>query len=163
MNIYVTRPLNPMFNCAVQTITKRVWPQWFDQGLEAPNSFRALKYEFQARGRITVYDGGCSNTIFDDPDINVMFRAWHDWCHLKGNYDFRLVGEMQAAYMQMEHVVTLYGDGETGQQLCALIDAEVIGQAQYYQLHTKYVQNQRAFVEAYIGTSDKRYVIEQEW
>lgn len=163
MSVIICRPLNPMFNCAVQTITKLVWPQWFDIADNAPSNFKALKLEYKVRGRITVYDGGCENTIFDDPDINVMFRAWHDWCHLKGGHDFSVLGELRAADMQMSHVVTLYGNGDTGSKFIRIIDAEVNGQAQYYARHKKYVRNQRAFVEAFISTSNTDAVLEREW
>ncbi len=162
MNIYVTRPVNPMFNCAVQTITKRVWPQWFDTSAQPiHNSFKLLKAEHAARGRITVYSGDCDTSIFDDPDINVMFRAWHDWCHIQGDHDFTVGGEMQAAYMQMQHVITLYGDGETGREFCRLIDAEVIGQAMYYHKHKKYVKDQRTFVAMYLLNPHE--TLRQEW
>ena len=42
----------------------------------------------------------CEGTIFADPEINVMFRAWHDYVHLKYNLPFNLEGELEAAFIQ---------------------------------------------------------------
>ena len=149
MTLHV-QPLDIMFNACVQTICKRVWPQWFDVSQDAPDTLEKLQAEYAERGRITVWEGASDKTIFGDPQINHMFRAWHDWCHLMGRCDFSIEGEQAAACMQMEHVKTLFGDGDTGQHFCRIIEAEVIGQALYEQLHSSFPEDQMQFVKAYL-------------
>lgn len=161
MSVLKRDPLNPMFNACVQSMCKRVWPQWFDVAEKAPSSFKALRREYEKRGRITVYNGAPATCIFDDPDINVMFRAWHDFCHLMLDADFTVYGEYRAAQLQMQHVVTLYGNGPTALEFCALVDAEVNGQALYYHRRKEYITDQRAFVEAYL--TDRHKALARRW
>jgi hypothetical protein len=152
MSELVVNPVSLELNAATIMMCRKVWPAGYDKALHgAPESFKALKEEYAARGRITVYSGASSKTIFDDPDVNVDFRAWHDYCHLMGNTGFSVEGERKAAEMQCEHVKRFYGDGRTGQWLCTLIMAEVVGQAEHYAKYKAYVEDQRAFTMAYIS------------
>lgn len=152
------KPLNIMLNAATQTICKAVWPQGFDTTPEPlpfeseRQAYEDLCREYACRKRITVWTGCCDKTIFDDPDINVMFRAWHDWCHIMGGHDFSLEGERQAALMQCEHIKRRYGDGDTGRDLCHLIMIEVLGQAQYAEAHGgNFPVDQMQFTKAYLA------------
>lgn len=155
MSTLTRRPLCPLLNVAVQVMAAKVWPQGFDKGPDAPSSYEALCAEYERRGMITVWDGASGQTIFDDPDINVMFRAWHDYCHITGGHDFSLEGERQAALMQCEHIKARYGDGETGQELCRLIMIEVCGQAAYAEAHGgEFPVDQMAFTKAYLALGD---------
>ena len=45
---------------------------------------------------------GADNTIFGAPEVNYAFRAWHDWCHWMGGFDFSLYGECATCNMQIE-------------------------------------------------------------
>lgn len=145
------KPLSIMFNAAVHTICKAVLPGGFDVGPDAPSTLEALMDEWERRGRFTVWDGACDNTIFDDPQTNQMFRAWHDWCHIQGRFDFTLQGEQAAAHMQCEHIAARYGTGETGQELMALVMMEVVGQKLYADAHGgEFPTDQKAFAKAYL-------------
>lgn len=151
-----------MFNCAVQTLTKMVWPQGYDlSATEAPDSLKKLKAEYAARKRITVFSGSSEHTIFADAGINQDFRAWHDYCHLTLNADFSLEGETAACNLQSLHIRQRYGEGETSAFMIQLLEAEVIGQALYYRRYKSYIDNQRAFVMDYIqnpeGALSRRY------
>jgi len=148
------KPLLPLFNVAVLACCNRVWPQGFDTSPDAPDSLRRLKAEMAARGRITVYSESSDSTVFDCREVNQAFRAWHDWCHLVLDAPFNLEGETRACREQERHIFARYGDGDTGQELAALLRAEVIGQAKYYQLHKRYIQNQRAFAVDYMAHGD---------
>jgi hypothetical protein len=144
------KPINPAFNACVQTICKSVWPQSFDVSENAPSNFEELKADFAKRGRIAVWSGGSEHTIFGEPDINYMFRAWHDWCHLHGNHDFTVEGERNAALMQCEHIRQRYGDGETAAEFCKLVMEEVCGQAEYQKARGHFPNDQVAFARAYL-------------
>lgn len=155
MSTLSRNPLNPLFNVAVLLEAARVWPQWFDLSAnDAPDSLRRLKLEYAARGRITVYSGSSDTTVFDDAECNQAFRAWHDYCHLALDANFSLEGETRACELQAKHLFNRYGDGDTGRELVALLNAEVIGQARYYAKHKAYVINQRAFAIDYMRHGD---------
>lgn len=165
MSTLINNPLNPMFNAATMMMAKIVWPQWFDVSLDtAPDSLKRLKAEYAERGRITVFGGSSDKTIFGvhGAEVNHAFRAWHDWCHLSLNADFSMDGEARACELQARHIRTYYGDGDTGQELVAILYAEVVGQASHYYRYKEYVQDQRAFVEAYIkhGATE---TLSQKW
>ena len=49
----------------------------------------------------------CENNIFGCAETNMALRAWHDWCHWKGQFGFTLQGEIEAFEMQIEHLKTL--------------------------------------------------------
>jgi hypothetical protein len=155
-------PISPLLNCAVALMCARVWPQGFDVSADcAPDSYKRLKAEHDARGKITVFSGGSDRTIFDDAGTNHKFRAWHDWAHLQLGATFSLSGETAACELQCTQIEKTYGQGETGQELAALIRAEVIGQATYWHRHRKFVVDQVAFVKAYLA--DRETTLAREW
>lgn len=145
------RPIDPSFNACVHTMCKAVWPQGFDVSDKAPETFEDLKAEYAARGRITVWSGASDDTIFDDPGTNHMFRAWHDWCHLHGDFAFDADGELGAALMQCSQVRDQFGNGETAEHFCKLIMIEVVGQCQYEALHGEFPKDQMQFTKAYLN------------
>jgi hypothetical protein len=151
MSTLTFKPLSGLFNVATMLLCNAVWPQGFDTSeTDAPSSLKALKAEFATRGRITVFGGSSDRTIFDSAEVNHAFRAWHDWAHLALDAPFNLDGETAACDLQARQLVTVYGDGDTGRELVAILRAEVIGQALYWAKWRTYVADQRAFAAAYM-------------
>ena len=144
------QPFNLAFNVAVNHIAGKLFPCGFDVGPDAPATLEALNAQF-ATGRHKVDNRRSDNTIFACPETNWHFRAWHDWCHWKGQHAFTLEGESAVARMQIEHVRGLYGDGPTLDAFSQLILAEVVGQAAYYAASGEFPADQRAFVRAFLG------------
>lgn len=142
-------PLSATLNTAVHTLCLHVWPQGFDIDANAPNTFKDLRAEYAEHGRITVYSGNSCNTIYGDPAVNHMSRAWHDWAHLALGANFSVEGETAACELQCSQVIELLGP-EEGTRVADILRAEVIGQSLYYQRHRKYISLQREFVEAYL-------------
>ncbi len=103
---------------------------------------------------MVVYNGGCDGTIYADPEVNYAFRAWHDWCHWRGGYDFSVCGETAVCAMQCLELLSQHGDGEQTRRWIAILRAEVVGQRLYYQRHKRYIDDQRGFVEAYLKDPD---------
>lgn len=162
MNTLSFHPLFPLFNVCVTMMARKVWPQGYDVSMDdAPDSLKRLKKEYAERGRITVYGGHSDRTIYDSAEVNQDFRAWHDWCHLTRDADFSLKGEQRAFQEQARHVIEHYGNGDTGRELVRILHAEVMGQALYYQVHKKYVIDQRAFVLAFMHQDPA--LIHREW
>lgn len=143
------QPFNLAFNVAVNHIAGKLFPCGFDVGPDAPATLDDLNRQF-ASGRHKVDNRHSENTVFACPETNWAFRAWHDWCHWKGQYPFTLDGEAAVARMQIEHVRMLYGGGPMLEAFSALIRAEVIGQASYYAATGKFPEDQRAFVRDFL-------------
>jgi len=144
-------PLDIHFNAAVLTICSRVLPGGYDVSDEAPETYEELIAHLDAGRRMLVYSGGSERTIYGDPEVNFAFRAWHDWCHWRGRHDFSMKGERAACAMQGEHLVTLYGESPQTRVWRRILQAEIIGQRDYFDRHGTFPVDQRAFVAAYLA------------
>ena len=144
-------PLSPLLNSLVVTLCQSCWPSGFDiSGTDAPETFKALKAEMAARGRITINSDNSDDTIYGSSSINIMSRAWHDWAHLHGGYGFDVSGEAKACRLQCEQIKQRVPVDQAF-YLCALLEADVVGQALYFQRHGRFVERQREFVLAYMN------------
>lgn len=149
------RPFNPLdagFNVAVQTIARRLFPTGYDVAEEAPATLEQLNAHIAATGRMLVWSGASERTIFDDAETNYAFRAWHDWCHWKGQLPFNEEGERAAYAMQLDHLRTVYGERPEWE---AILHAEVVGQFDYAAEHGHFPEDQRAFVASYLQQARK--------
>jgi hypothetical protein len=144
-------PLSPLLNHIVVILCRRSWPEGFDVSeTQAPKTYKALKAELAARGRITIDSVNSDNTIYGSSTINIMSRAWHDWAHLQGGFGFSVEGETSACQLQCKQIREL-APVDQADHLCALLEAEVVGQSIYYQRHRRFLQRQREFVVAYMN------------
>jgi hypothetical protein len=153
-------PISLHFNAAVKAIAERLMPLGFDveeDSDKAPSTLDALQRRYLNTGRVLVWGGASDRTIFGDPAYNHAFRAWHDWCHLQGAYDFTPEGEHAAYLMQRDHLAAHFGRAEPhgGRQFfhCErLLQAEVLGQLTYAKLHgDAFPDDQRGFAVAYVA------------
>lgn len=144
----MTNPFDRGFNVAVLHMASRLFPTGFDVSNHAPETYRELVSHVSSTGRMLVYSGGSEKTIYDDSEVNYAFRAWHDWCHLKGGFDTVSDGESAACMMQQQHLFQIYGDAS--RKWSRILDAEIIGQALYHDHHRSFPDDQRAFVEVYL-------------
>ncbi|WP_424363080.1 hypothetical protein [Methylocystis parvus] len=117
---------------------------------DAPQTYEELIRQVEGQGVFIVWSGSSEQTIYSDPQINFAFRAWHDWCHWRGRHDFSPAGEIAVARMQRKQLIALYGDTPHTRLWCRIIDAEVVGQMLYRQLHGDFPADQRAFVATYL-------------
>lgn len=142
---------NTQFDKLILSLAKSHWPQGWDVGPNAPDNFSHLKAEYAARGRITVFNGVCDNTIYGSPEVNYAFRAWHDALHIAHNLGFDTDSEIKVSNHQVQQVRQAQ-DISWVETHCfsRWVAADVAGQALYYRRHKRFVQNQRAFVEAYM-------------
>lgn len=151
----LNKPVDVGFNVAVLHIADKLFPRGFDVRADMPfngvDDFAKLKQIIADNdGRMVVWSGGSDATIFGDPEVNYAFRAWHDWCHLNGNYPFTVEGEAAAATTQAAHLIKLYG-AEKSRPWRALLKAEVVGQAEYYAEHGQFPANQVGFDLEYLA------------
>jgi hypothetical protein len=89
----------------------------------APQTVAEMHRAFSETGRIVVWSGGSESTIYREPQVNYLFRAWHDWTHLRTGADFTLAGETRNAIAQMSQV---------GTELQRLIYIETVLQAAHF-------------------------------
>lgn len=163
------KPLDRGLNIAVRTIANRLFPCGFDVTSEIISTIPDMVSRWQS-GRPVVWNGASDQTIFADAEINFAFRAWHDHCHLRPifreresasppkyipwnpshAYQFDSQGEFLTLNEQKRDLVTLYGRTDRVRQWCQILDAEIIGQFQYNEIHGNFPTNQRAFVEDFM-------------
>lgn len=109
-----------------------------------------------------VWSGGCDHTIYPTPAINHAFRAWHDACHLEGHYNFSLEGERATCALQcgqLRMALCEYNSAMV-EYFCTVLDAEIIGQALYYERHGLFPLDQAAFVGAYLEDATTALLME---
>lgn len=135
-------PFSIPFNAACVVHAARCWPQGFNSAPAAPATLAALCDEVDGTGRLTVWDGASGETIFGDPEINLQFRAWHDWAHWRYRLPFDMNGETAAAFVQAAQLTRTHGPDP---ELLALLFCEVIGQAHFYQSFGAFPDDQRSF------------------
>lgn len=90
-----------------------------------------------------VWDGASDATIWNDARINHAFRAWHDACHIAGQHDFTLAGEIATCEAQKRDLLRFAPRAPA--QALQLLDIEIVGQALYAQKHGHFPLDQRTF------------------
>jgi hypothetical protein len=88
--------------------------------------------------RVPVWHGGSRSTIWSAPNINYLFRAWHDNAHLALGADIDQLGELRVARHACAQI--------TGKPERAILWAETYGQVLYHVEHGAFPHNQRQFV-----------------
>lgn len=88
--------------------------------------------------RLPVWSGASDRTIWSRPEVNYLFRAWHDSHHILLSAGFDPRGELAVA----DHADTLI----KGRAERAILRAEVWGQVAYHVLHGVFPDDQRGFV-----------------
>ena len=102
--------------------------------------------------------GGSARTIYADPAVNYAFRAWHDWCHWNGKHDLTDAGEVGACQMQCHQLYDAYGFNGQTLRWTNIIKAEVIGQAEYFDRHYRFPDDQRLFVTHYLANPEIAFI-----
>lgn len=140
------QPIMPAFNVAIMHIVSKLLPHGFDLTDDATcPTLEALQRSFYHGSRPAVWRGESDNTIYGDAEVNWNARAWHDWHHAMGGYDFTLGGERMTAEAQAQDLIKLYGRTEQTTQMVTLLLTEVIGQAEFFDSKRSFPEDQRAF------------------
>ena len=122
---------------------------------DAPSTYKAMRkayedsIELNGKGFFTVYGGGDHGLL--GREYNIRFRALHDSMHYKHNLSFSFDDEKRLSDITkkefMLHAYRILGltQWETfviGQ----VIDREIRGQIEYYELNKTYVNDQTKFI-----------------
>jgi len=117
---------NKMFNGlndAIRAAARRANTPRFEVRDVAPQTVAEMFQAYSETGRIVVWSGGSESTIYRDASVNYLFRAWHDWTHLKTGADFSLAGEIYNCRAQAQPV---------GSELAKLLQVEIVEQAKFF-------------------------------
>ncbi len=149
-NTHTPKPLDIGYNIAVLAIARRLFPCGFDVRDDAPQTYDQLKAAFDANKPV-VWSGASETTIYECPQVNYAFRAWHDWGHWHGKHPFTGDGERAVFEIPQQHLITVYGNCLQTDRWARILWAEVIGQHLYADRLGHYPKDQRAFVEAFMA------------
>ena len=134
-------------------------PKYFDEGRFEPlfrgNCYREVGSDLVAR--IPVWNGASGRTIYSSAEVNYAYRAFHDHTHLRLQADVNLDDEFQVSCEQTR-IARAWGLPDI--EVRALW-ADSHGQNAYYKRHGKFVEDQRAFVLAYLAVGD--HALNLEW
>lgn len=139
------QPVDRGFNVAVKHIAGLLFPAGFDVADVAPVTLGEIRRHVASTGRMLVWSGMSGKTCFACPETNYAFRAWHDWCHWKGGYEFNRQGEIAVCSMQQDHVRTLYGR-EGAVKFHHMLAIEVVGQFDFAGRNCHFPRDQHAFM-----------------
>lgn len=153
-------PFDVDFNHAVAHIASVIVGHYIVSD-NAPSTYRQLKAHLGAGKTMVVAHEGSEATIFGDAAANWAFRAWHDWTHWKGGFDFSLYGESATCNMQIDCLLAFYGVNAATMKWRDYLIAEIIGQRRYYERYKAYLSDQRAFAVAYI--KDPVFALSRMW
>ena len=147
-------PLSIHYNVMVQSVCASLFGYWYNFDVtsngDSVDTLEKVTQIFNSTGRVKVWSGGSENTIFDSPEINHAFRAWHDFHHITKGLPFTPQGEILVAQEQCKDIVRLYGESTQSEYFMNILKADVIGQTEYLTKHDSYVKDQKGFTEAYL-------------
>lgn len=156
-------------NGCVIDIAGRIFPDGFDTSPNAalcPSDLNSLSQYVKKARRFLVWSGASDQSIFTFPNVNLAFRAWHDWCHWYGQFNMDLAGEAQTCWMQQD-MLRIYVNGSTTVETsavkhwCAILDAEIIGQHHHKEQYGQFPVKQAQFDMAYID--NPILALSQQW
>lgn len=151
----MNKALDIELNNAINHIVWRLFPDGFDVSAHAPSTLEALCNHLCSGARMCVWNGASDYTIFGDARTNYAFRAWHDWHHYVGGFEFNREGETRTCRTQCQQLVDMFGDSERVRQWCKIVEAEIIGQLEYNERNNGHFPiDQKAFVEDYLRCPD---------
>lgn len=119
---------------------------------DAPETYTDLllawKRSILNREPLPVYSGASEGTIYTSPAVNWAFRFWHDVIHCQLRADFSEEGEKRTARAQLKTVADRFGADSLEYRL---LEADTIGQVEYFAQHGGFVADQLAFVLERVG------------
>jgi hypothetical protein len=142
--------LDQKFSAAMLTMAATFVPGGFDVSEHAPSTYSELKAHLSAGRKMLIYSGGAEGTVHGHPEMNYAFRAWHDLAHLTGRHTFTLRGELGVWALQSKQLRAVLGDSAETRRWCAILHAEIVGQALYFGHHQDFPHDQFAFGKAFL-------------
>lgn len=115
----------------------------------APGTWREVKAASTVR-HVQVWAGEADHSIYGDPRVNYAFRAWHDRCHLIGQFPFTIKGEESAVAMQCAELMRAYPRAPAA--WASLITADVLGTVYHLHEHGAFAIDQDTLVHGILAS-----------
>lgn len=107
----------------------------------APTSLAEIVSVYTSTGRLVVWSGASDQTVWQSPEANWLFRAWHDYTHILGMHEFDTDGEIATARRQIAGL-----DDHAAQ----LVWSEIVGQLEYFNKFGKFPADQVKYTLNYM-------------
>jgi hypothetical protein len=148
-DIHVTNanPVDIHLNVAVMAMANKVCPEGFiviEKFEDAPATLDGLVAFANREGRLGIAAEDSDGTIYDDAEVNIHLRAWHDSCHYRYLLAFNVAGEAAATYLMIAQLYRVYGVSPRTLRWAELILADILGLVLHFQRSRKYPKNKRA-------------------
>ena len=118
----------------------------FDEN-DIEGTFEKHKKRFEETKKINIWTGESEGTIFGCARVNHMFRAWHDFIHIRENLGYSITEESIVCDIQRDMLPSDWAFEKS------LVESEIRGQAHYFFINNKFVDNQRVFTRKYLENS----------
>ena len=120
---------------------------------DAPNNYKDMVRYYETHGKFLVYSGGDHGYLGEE--YNIKFRALHDYMHWYHDLSFSYGDEKTLSNNTMKDfsAIAWHEMGLTAWEcyvIRKIIDGEIRGQIEYYELTGKYVSNQVEFINDYL-------------
>lgn len=119
------------------------------------NSFKAICDYYSKTGRVIVSSANSEHTIYSHPEINVAFRAWHDYIHITQGLKFTRKGEAKVCCVQQAQAANyLSENGASPEEIDFVVRClhiEVVEQVEHYFETGQFVGDQVAFMAQHLG------------
>jgi hypothetical protein len=146
LNTFIKEYIDDLINC---NLIKGI--EYTDK--DNYDTLEKITNHFKETGNIIVSTIGTDNNIFGNRETNLLFRVWHDFIHIKYQYDFSLNGESLTAFKQVSELQTSWNFEKM------LLMTEIIGQWLYFNKYNDFIVDQRKFTIDYLicGEITKKY------
>lgn len=144
------RSLDPTFDEAIVTMAAEIVGAYRVTD-RADSTYAELRERFAHGEQPTVWSGASNFTIFGSPEVNFALRAWHDRCHVVGQHPFTLAGEAETALLQFRQLSARFPGHPNSLRWKALLLADIVGQALFVEVQSKFPVNQRLFVKSLVN------------
>ena len=114
----------------------------YDVADVAPDNDRDMIEHYRQTGRLLVWSGGSSKTIFGDCRTNWAFRAIHDQHHDRGNLAFDCDSERKVCGLQVAGLFARYGANHVTEAVARLIRLEIVGQCSHFEDTGQFIDDQ---------------------
>lgn len=148
-------PFSDTLNAEIKRITNEIFKTGIEMELVDNDPFNDfanpieyfeyMKKMYREEKKIQIWTGGTDNNIYGSPEMNYLFRFWHDHTHIVTNHGFTAEEEIKVGQIQQLCIVTNNYDR-------LLVGADVTGQVVYHSMYGEFPTNQREFCIKYLET-----------
>jgi len=107
----------------------------------APDNHADMQRAYSTLGRLVIWPGGSDRTVWGDARANWLFRAWHDWTHIRSGA-CRYVDCFTPE--EERYIANVQYQGQ-GTAFSRILQIEIADQATHYERTGQFIDDQIAF------------------